>query len=395
MKNAFFRKDGDVFIRPTLSSDKFPVMAIQPFGTKSDGAAIALSSETGEAKIAADIKKSGRYQIYALTTAIAGGQKSDSIFFTIDKGKGGFEKGSDAVYFTWKTSSGDFEWSKLNDNNGTVQVPFVTLEKGAHEFLFRTREEGAAVLALLVVPANDTRSIGELIGREGDHLLVHAKDFALKAPMQHLPSQLPSASAEAVVKLFSSAPADFKEELFVTSRDGAHPRLSATVQAKTPEFFYAILPYYLNGKWNPAQATKSVEAQRGAAFTVDLPDGMSDLAVRGDGNGLSAKGFESDARFFWCRRDSSGKMAAWNISLGHSLKEKGTSIFLADGEDVSAVWDGKRLAVSARDLKSLSWKGNVNELAVNGVAVAFSGNSWQAVAELRTKIRQAYDDKIY
>lgn len=395
MKNAFSRKDGDVFIRPTLSSDRFPVMAIQPFGTKSDGAAIALNSDAGEARISADIKKSGRFLIYALTAAITGGQKSDSIFFSIDRGKAGFEKGSESAYFTWKTSSGDFEWTKLNDNNGTVPVPYVTLEKGQHEFLFRTREEGAAVLALLVVPAEDQRSIGDLLGKEGDHLVVYAKDFVLKEPMRLLPSSLPPASAEAVVKLFSSAPADFKEDLFLTSKDGAHPRLSATVQARTPEFFYAVLPYYINGKWNPAQATKSVEAQRGAAFAIDLPDGNSDLACRGDGKGLSAKGFESDAHFFWCRRESGGKLVAWNLSLGHSLKEKGATLFQADGEDVSAVWDGKRLAVSARDLKTLSWSGNARELFVNGIALTFSGNSWQANAETCLKIRQAYEDKIY
>ncbi len=394
-----FSTDAGIHIRSSIDGARYPVMAVQPYNTKYDGgfaSPTAPVSEAGEMRLKADLPRNGRYQIWALATATGIiPAKSDSIHFSIDGGKAGFSGGSESGTFTWKIATEGTLWTKLIDNNGTLQVPALELTAGQHEFIFKIREEGAAILALLIAPAEETRPIEMLAREAGAHVLVSASDFEVSGPVKKMRSSLPASDAEAYIHLVAPGIPAFRNETFQTTRDGIHPRLTAEVESANPDFLWALVPYKLNAGFNPEGSIRTVPIEKGAAISIDVY-GVKDLACRWDGVSIQADGWECDGHFFWLRRDVSGKPLAWTVAQAHSLKAGGRPVFQADGDDVTAVYDGKMLNVSARELRSLS--ADTVHCVINGIPVTGSNKGpfrFEPDAAKQRAIRMAWSETIY
>ncbi|MBN8215678.1 MAG: carbohydrate binding domain-containing protein [Spirochaetes bacterium] len=401
-RNAFHVDAQGVTIKPSLDGARYPIMAVQPYQSKLDGGVFtpnAPVSEAGEMRASATLPRDGRYQIWALATATGtDGGKSDSIFFSIDGGKAGFAGGSDAATFAWKIATEGVVWSKLVDNNGTLPVGPLTLSKGPHQFSFKTREEGAAILAFYVVPAEETRSLDRLVREKGEYVLVMAADFQVSGPVKKLPSNLPKSEAEAFLRLASPGAPAFREESFLTTQAGSHPRLTAEVDAAEPDFLWALVPYRIASGFKAAEAVKTVPLKKGVGISVALPGGMKDLACRWDGAAIQAEDFECDGHFLWFRRDGEGKPIAWTVAQGKSLKAGGKWVFQADGEEVTAAYDGARLDISARELRSFALTAECANVFVNGIPVV-QGNrgplQWKGDAEKQREIRAGWEFTLY
>jgi hypothetical protein len=138
-----------------------------------------------------------------------------------------------------------------------------------------------------------------------------------------------------------------KTDVFETTREGVHPRLSLTMHGTDGQFLTLLLPHRCkDDKPTGAMNVQSLPAQKGHAGLLPITYDTSDLVGCWDGDtGLTVQDIDTDAQLLWLRRDRSGKIVGAAASNVSRLTIGGRQVFTSNSGKTCFVLDETRAQV--------------------------------------------------
>ncbi len=374
---AFDVEGSTVTILADKGMGEITKVAVQPPGLAGGNSVEALlagnSPKTGTWKKEINIPADGKYIIWGLAgTEEKNSGAADSFFFSIDGGKADFTKGQKPKEFAWATRAATgLAWVGLNDNNGNLEVPALSLKAGKHVLELKTREEGARMGAVCLVPEG---AVMEDAIAAKTAILIQAAEGQVAEPMKLV--DVGFGKEKGIMQMTVLSPATFQTQktMFETTRDGSHPRLEIKTKAVAPNFLMVLVPRPVDPKAKdskPAPIVKPVAMKKGVAGIVSAAQAGDDLVARWDGTGIENDKLATNAQLFWMRGEPAKGCAAVR---GSSVSWRGKPLFEANSE-AAFVFDGKALQVSGKEVSE------VRHAFGSGVKLFINGNEVKASAE--------------
>ncbi|PAW78123.1 MAG: hypothetical protein B9S32_07970 [Verrucomicrobia bacterium Tous-C9LFEB] len=303
--NTFEQVGQDIKVVPAKSE---PIVVITQPASKGGGEMFTAGS--GSWKATLTVSKSGKYVLWGLTgTDNPIGNKSDSFFLKLDKGKKGFQGGKEPARFAWTTyNKSPLMWVSLNDDNGTTVVPAFDLEPGPIEIELSGREPGAWCAALALIPKDSTPSTDKPLPENS--AIVTASEGDITGQMQRLTLAPPAHSAWLQLAIVAPKNWTMTTNSFQTTKEGVHPRLSLNQKNTEGLFLIGLFPHPLSGPGSEAAKWERMPAAKGQCVQIIISPDLMDWTAASPGGGIEAGDLKSDADFLWCRRHASGKIIA-------------------------------------------------------------------------------------
>ena len=214
----------------------------------------------GSATFSVEIPKAGKFVLYGLVRA--GGPelgKSDSFFLSVD----------DGGRLLWDLRTGAALWWDPVINRGELEPRVFELAAGPHTIRLDVRERQAEIARLLVMPADSPTPLDPDATPPGA-LSLGVADAVMVAPGLTIQQTGQARASKATMDVFPVHPAGGKvaTDWFVTSREGAHPRLQYTVQAVEPHLLMVLVP---RQEGTPRPVVAAQEAEGGIGVTIRWP----------------------------------------------------------------------------------------------------------------------------
>ena len=188
----------------------------------------------GSAAFRFRVPQAGRYVLYGLVRA--GGPelgKSDSFFVTVDDG--------DRLLWDLKTGA-NLAWDPLT-HRGEAEPRVFDLPAGDHTIRLEVREYQSELARWLILPADADPPLDPDATPQGALSLDAADATMGDPPFERRPAGEiigPKATLDAFA--VHPTPGEVSTDWFLTSREGAHPRLQYTVRAVEPRFVVVLVP---------------------------------------------------------------------------------------------------------------------------------------------------------
>jgi len=274
----------------------------------------------GSATFRFSVPNAGRYVLYGLVRAGGPEQgKSDSFFVSVDGGE----------RLLWDLVAGpNLTWDAvLARGEQTARV--FELATGEHTIRLDYREPQAEFAGWLIVPEGTAAPteptlasrLGLVIGVEqaalGDPPFVRREAGTITGP-------------PASVDVFPVHPASGQVETswFVTSREGAHPRLSCAVRAAAPHFLMVLVP---RREGVPRPEVKALEGEGGFGVQVTWPQATDRCVFAREAAAVDGTEVTGSAAFV---RTRSGQVDAWGLFDGRRLIQDGRTLFEAGRDTI-------------------------------------------------------------
>lgn len=266
----------------------------------------------GRATFSFTAPEAGRYVMWGLVRA--GGPeigKSDSFFVTVN--------GGDRILWDLKTGS-NMAWDVLRDREDPGPRVF-DLAAGEHAILVEGREPQAELARWLILPADAEPPLDPDETPAGA-IALSAQDAVMGEPAFLLRPADEVIGPEATMDVFPVHPlgGEVSTDWFLTSREGAHPRLHWTVQAVEPHFVAVLVPRNAD---MPRPIVVPLSGDGGVGVTVQWPD-AADHVVFGRGaarvGGLELEGSAALVRV------RAGRVTEWACLDGTRLAFEGREL---------------------------------------------------------------------
>jgi len=266
----------------------------------------------GSATFPFSVAKAGRYVLYGLVRAAGPALgKSDSFFVTVDDGE--------RLLWDLKTG-GQLSWDAVM-NRGDAEPRVFELAAGEHTIRLEVRERQAELGRWLILPEGAEPPLDPTATPEGA-VRLDLDDAVMDEPGLERRSAKKTTAPEATLDVFPVHPAqgEVSTGWFLTSREGAHPRLQYTVRAADPHFVMVLVP-----------RREGIEQPHVSALT----------GAGGVGATVSWSGATDHIVFGWQK-----------ASLG-KVELEGTAAFVRERDEKVSSWallDGTRLAFDGAEL---------------------------------------------
>ena len=221
----------------------------------------------GSATFRFNIPKAGKYTLYGLVRAAGPDQgKSDSFFVTVDDGE----------RLLWDLKTGAALWWDPLQDRGDPSPRVFDLAAGPHAIRLSVRERQAQLARWLVLP-EDVPAPLDPDKTPGNGISLDISNAEMGKPgLVIQPAKEPD-GAQATMDVFPVHPAGGKvtTDWFVTSREGAHPRLHYTVRAVEPHLLMVLVP---RREGVPRPRVSALKGDRGVGVAVQWA-GVTDSIV--------------------------------------------------------------------------------------------------------------------
>jgi hypothetical protein len=237
--------------------------------------------------------------------------KSDSFFVSVDGGE----------QLLWDMKAGDaLVWDAVA-NRGEPAARVFELSAGKHVLRLDTREHQAELAKWLVMPADAGLPLDPEEMPAGA-IGIGVNEAKMEKPGFEIRQQSPATGPNVTMDVFPAHPlgGEVVKDWFMTSREGAHPRLQYTVKATEPRILMVLVPRRTD---TPRPAVSQLEGSGGTGVTVQWPDVTDHLVFAREKAVLGKVGLEGAAGFVRVRN---GAVGAWAVMDGTRLAYDGKEL---------------------------------------------------------------------
>jgi len=281
------------------------VWSAVPRGMTHDVLTSEAAGPGGTATFRLNVPTAGKYVLYGLVRA--GGpelSKSDSFFVSVD--------GGDRLTWDLKTGAA-LSWDPVQDRAEAGPRAF-DLTAGEHSIRLEIRERQAELARFVLLP-EDAPAPVDPDGSPAGAPSMGIEDAKLDGGGFVVHNPAAATGTPVTMDVFPLRPAGGKvtTDWFVTSREGAHPRLQYTVRSADPQFVVVLVP---RREGTPRPTVEALAGEGAVGVAVRWPQTTDLLAFSRDAGSAGQVQLEGSAGFV---RVANEAPADWALLDGRQL----------------------------------------------------------------------------